>query len=50
MHHGGPYPATTAPGFSSIGADALRRWVRPVTYQGWPVELLPAPVRAALAR
>jgi NADP-dependent aldehyde dehydrogenase len=50
MHHGGPYPATTAPGFSSIGADALRRWVRPVTYQGWPVELLPAPVRAALPR
>lgn len=48
MHHGGPYPATTAPGFSSIGADAMRRWLRPVTYQNWPVELLPAPVRAAL--
>lgn len=48
MHHGGPYPATTAPGFTSIGADAMRRWLRPVTYQNWPVELLPAPVRAAL--
>jgi NADP-dependent aldehyde dehydrogenase len=48
MHHGGPYPATTAPGFSSIGADAMRRWLRPVTYQNWPPELLPAPVRAVV--
>ncbi|WP_395727031.1 aldehyde dehydrogenase (NADP(+)) [Nakamurella sp.] len=48
LHHGGPYPATTAPGFTSIGADAMRRWLRPVTYQNWPVELLPAAVRAAL--
>lgn len=50
LHHGGPYPATTAPGFSSIGADAMRRWLRPVTYQNWPVALLPAPVRAALGQ
>jgi len=42
LHHGGPYPATTAPTHGSIGADAADRWLRPVTYQNWPDELLPA--------
>lgn len=46
LHHGGPYPATTAPTYGSIGAGAVSRWLRPVTYQNWPVELLPEPVRA----
>ncbi len=50
LHHGGPYPATTAPGFSSIGLDAMRRWHRPVTYQNWPHELLPTPVRTAVMK
>jgi NADP-dependent aldehyde dehydrogenase len=48
MQHGGPYPATTSPGFSSIGADSVYRWLRPVTFQNWPDDLLPAPVREAL--
>jgi NADP-dependent aldehyde dehydrogenase len=48
LYHGGPYPATTASRFSSIGTDSARRWLRPVSYQNWPVELLPAAVRAAL--
>ena len=48
MQHGGPYPATTAPGFSSIGADSANRWLRPVTFQNWPDEMLPASVREAL--
>src|SRR6478752_8080485 len=48
MQHGGPYPATTSPGFSSIGADSVYRWLRPVTFQNWPDDLLPAAVREAL--
>lgn len=49
LQHGGPYPASTAPGTTSIGADAVRRWQRPVTFQNWPTALLPQPVRTALA-
>lgn len=45
MHHGGPYPATTAPGDTSVGASAVRRWLRPVTFQDTPQELLPAELR-----
>lgn len=48
LHHGGPYPASTAPASTSIGADAVRRWQRAVTFQNWPTDLLPAPVRTAL--
>jgi NADP-dependent aldehyde dehydrogenase len=42
MHHGGPYPATTNPLHTSVGATSIRRWLRPVTYQNYPMELLPA--------
>ncbi|MDX1622292.1 MAG: aldehyde dehydrogenase family protein, partial [Nitriliruptorales bacterium] len=45
MHHGGPYPATTDPLHTSVGAAALRRFLRPVAYQGVPEELLPPAVR-----
>lgn len=41
MHHGGPYPATTAPLHTSVGVTAIRRFLRPVTYQAFPQELLP---------
>jgi NADP-dependent aldehyde dehydrogenase len=41
MHHGGPFPATTDSRFSSVGADGIRRFARPVSYQNWPDELLP---------
>lgn len=41
MHHGGPFPATTDPLHTSVGATAIRRWLRPVTYQGVPPSLLP---------
>jgi NADP-dependent aldehyde dehydrogenase len=44
-HHGGPYPATTAVLHTSVGASAIRRWLRPVTYQDLPPELLPAELR-----
>lgn len=41
MQHGGPWPATTNPLHTSVGATAVRRWSRPVTYQDLPAELLP---------
>ena len=40
MTHGGPYPATTSP-TTSVGGTAIERWLRPVTYQTVPPELLP---------
>ena len=45
QHHGGPWPATTAPAYSSVGAAGLRRFVRPVCLQGAPGAVLPPPVR-----
>jgi NADP-dependent aldehyde dehydrogenase len=45
MNHGGPYPATTDVRFTSVGTAALQRFVRPVCYQDFPQELLPAPLR-----
>ena len=41
MQHGGPFPATTDSRFTSVGTAAIRRFVRPVAYQGFPEELLP---------
>ncbi|WP_236245367.1 aldehyde dehydrogenase (NADP(+)) [Streptomyces sp. CC210A] len=40
QHHGGPYPATTSTS-TSVGATAIERWLRPVTYQNTPEALLP---------
>ena len=45
MHHGGPYPATTHAYFTSIGSAAIRRFVRPVCYQDFPDEALPAAIQ-----
>jgi len=41
MHHGGPYPSTTDSRFTSVGTDAIKRFVRPVSFQNFPEELLP---------
>jgi 2,5-dioxopentanoate dehydrogenase len=41
MQHGGPFPATTDSRFTSVGADAMKRFVRPLAFQNWPDELLP---------
>ena len=41
MQHGGPYPASTDSRFGAVGIAAIKRWVRPVSYQNWPNELLP---------
>ena len=41
MVHGGPYPASTDSRFTAVGISAVRRWLRPFSYQNWPKELLP---------
>jgi NADP-dependent aldehyde dehydrogenase len=41
MQHGGPYPATTAVLHTSVGTAAISRFLRPVSYQGMPQDLLP---------
>jgi len=41
MQHGGPYPATTDSRFGSVGADAIKRFARPIAFQNWSNELLP---------
>jgi NADP-dependent aldehyde dehydrogenase len=45
QQHGGPYPATTNPAFTSVGASAIERWLVPVVYQDFPPELLPPELR-----
>lgn len=41
MVHGGPYPASTNFGATSVGTLAIRRFLRPVCYQNFPGALLP---------
>jgi alpha-ketoglutaric semialdehyde dehydrogenase len=42
MLHGGPYPASSDSRFTAVGTHAVYRWVRPLSYQNWPDDLLPA--------
>ncbi|MFC0876544.1 aldehyde dehydrogenase (NADP(+)) [Saccharicrinis sp. FJH2] len=41
IQHGGPYPATTDSRFTSVGPDAILRFVRPVAFQNAPESILP---------
>jgi NADP-dependent aldehyde dehydrogenase len=41
QQHGGPYPATTAVGTTSVGTAAITRFLRPVAYQDFPESALP---------
>lgn len=47
MHHGGPFPATTDSRFSSVGTDAVKRFVRPLSFQGFPEQLLPDELKSS---
>lgn len=40
MVHGGPYPASTNFGATSVGTMAIRRWLRPVCFQNMPTSIL----------
>jgi len=41
MQHGGPYPASTDSRFTAVGVHSIKRWVRPISFQNWPNEILP---------
>jgi NADP-dependent aldehyde dehydrogenase len=41
QHHGGPWPATTSL-HTSVGATAIRRFLRPLAFQDAPESVLPA--------
>jgi NADP-dependent aldehyde dehydrogenase len=41
MQHGGPFPASTDSRFTSVGADAIKRFARPMSFQNFPDQLLP---------
>lgn len=45
MVHGGPYPASTNFGATSVGTLAIRRFLRPVCYQNLPAAILPEDLR-----
>lgn len=41
MQHGGPFPASSDSRFTSVGADGIKRFARPIAFQNWSNELLP---------
>ncbi len=45
MVHGGPYPATSDGRSTSVGSQALYRFVRPVCFQNFPKAALPEELR-----
>jgi 2,5-dioxopentanoate dehydrogenase len=45
MQHGGPFPASTDARFGSVGADAIKRFARPLCLQNWPNNLLPSELK-----
>jgi 2,5-dioxopentanoate dehydrogenase len=47
MVHGGPYPATADARFTSVGSQAIYRFVRPVCFQSFPDAAVPAELQAA---
>lgn len=47
MQHGGPFPSTTDSRFTSVGVDAIKRFVRPVAFQDAPENYLPDELKNA---
>ncbi|WP_461003242.1 aldehyde dehydrogenase (NADP(+)) [Streptomonospora sediminis] len=45
MHHGGPWPASTNVLHTSVGITAIRRFLRPMTWQNAPQQQLPDELR-----
>ncbi len=41
MQHGGPFPSTTDSRSTSVGANAIKRFARPIAFQDMPSALLP---------
>tara|TARA_B100000941_G_scaffold180522_1_gene129501 strand:+ start:427 stop:1953 length:1527 start_codon:yes stop_codon:yes gene_type:complete len=40
MNHGGPYPASSNARYTSVGIDSIKRWIRPISYQNWPQNIV----------
>jgi len=47
MVHGGPYPSTSDPRFTSVGSLAIYRFARPICFQNFPQSLLPPELQDA---
>lgn len=47
MQHGGPYPATTDSRFTSVGADGIKRFARPLCFQNFSDAFLPPELQNA---
>jgi len=45
MQHGGPYPAASHSFFTSVGTASIDRFVRPISYEGFPDSSLPIELR-----
>lgn len=41
MHHGGPFPCSSHAYFTAVGPDSIKRFMRPISFQNCPDELLP---------
>jgi 2,5-dioxopentanoate dehydrogenase len=50
MVHGGPYPSTSDPRFTSVGTQAIYRFAKPVCFQNFPQALLPPELQDANPR
>jgi NADP-dependent aldehyde dehydrogenase len=50
MHHGGPWPASSDPRATYVGAAAILRFARPVCWQDFPDAALPEELRDANPR
>lgn len=44
-NHGDLYPASTSPLHASVGPSAMARFLRPIAYQEFPVQILPTELR-----
>ena len=49
MVHGGPYPACTYAGCTSVGSLAIKRFLKPISYQNMPEILLPSVFKERVA-
>jgi NADP-dependent aldehyde dehydrogenase len=45
MQHGGPFPSSSIPQSTAVGADAVKRFMRPVAFQNCPENMLPVALK-----
>jgi NADP-dependent aldehyde dehydrogenase len=48
MHHGGPWPASSA-ALGSVGHESIRRFRRPMALQGFPIAMIDGLVRRVVS-